>query len=697
MLQLQRNNVIITYHTFIQYNNGLLQDFIDKFKPRTAISSTSKCQNKYIFRQTSPKRPSQAKENPNEKNFQYNQLSTRTNKHSLYGAVTLIHIYTYMMPYILLYITLHGLTVLHEKPTLKILFISNAQLGMKHRSSKKRKNRFFIFKTLLSRFLPMLNLVIRPSFLLHTAYTLMVVFYIFALSFKNKPQSVGPIIQDTHIGRAPTESKILKNKCIISMKKKLSLFILAGGLLLGAGIPATAQKASVAQPIDLTYAAENSVNSVVYIKVTTNSKTQTIQYVDPFEDFFSDFFGNGGGRQQQRQIQTPKRQGAGSGVILSADGYIVTNNHVVKDADELLVKLNDNREFKGRIIGTDPQTDLALIKIEADKLQPITVGNSENLKVGEWVLAIGNPFSLTSTVTAGIVSAKARGLGATGGIESFIQTDAAINPGNSGGALVNARGELVGINAMLYSQTGSFSGYGFAIPTSIMNKVVDDLKKFGTVQRAVLGIKGNDVSAYIDQKKERDGKDVDLGTLTGVYVAETTTGSAVEEVLKEGDVITAINGHKVENMGQLQEQISKLSPGDKVEVTYMREKKERKATVTLRNVQGTTSKVEAVDSDMMGAALRPLTDAEKKELNLRYGLVVSAIRSGKMKDAGITKGTIIMQVNDREMRTTEDFDEAVKSANLSTDRVLWIRAKSQSGLNRSYTIELTQPKDSKKK
>lgn len=583
------------------------------------------------------------------------------------------------------------------KPTLKILFISNAQFGMKHRSSKKRKNRFFIFKTLLSRFLPMLNLVIRPSFLSHTAYTLMVVFYIFALSLKNKPQSVGPIIQDTHIGRAPTESKILKNKCIISMKKKLSLFILAGGLLLGAGIPATAQKASVAQPIDLTYAAENSVNSVVYIKVTTNSKTQTIQYVDPFEDFFSDFFGNGGGRQQQRQIQTPKRQGAGSGVILSADGYIVTNNHVVKDADELLVKLNDNREFKGRIIGTDPQTDLALIKIEANKLQPITVGNSENLKVGEWVLAIGNPFSLTSTVTAGIVSAKARGLGATGGIESFIQTDAAINPGNSGGALVNARGELVGINAMLYSQTGSFSGYGFAIPTSIMNKVVDDLKKFGTVQRAVLGIKGNDVSAYIDQKKERDGKDVDLGTLTGVYVAETTTGSAVEDVLKEGDVITAINGHKVENMGQLQEQISKLSPGDKVEVTYMREKKERKATVTLRNVQGTTSKVEAVDSDMMGAALRPLTDAEKKELNLRYGLVVSAIRSGKMKDAGITKGTIIMQVNDREMRTTEDFDEAVKSANLSTDRVLWIRAKSQSGLNRSYTIELTQPKDSKKK
>ena len=209
-------------------------------------------------------------------------------------------------------------------------------------------------------------------------------------------------------------------------------------------------------PIDLTYAAENAVNSVVYIKVTINGKTQTIQYRDPFEDFFGDFFGRGGGGGSQRQIQTPKRTGAGSGVILTADGYIVTNNHVVQDADELTVKLNDNREFKARIIGLDKTTDLALIKIEAKDLPAITVANSDDLKLGEWVLAIGNPFSLTSTVTAGIVSAKARSLGATpGSIESFIQTDAAINPGNSGGALVNARGELVGINAMLYSQTGS--------------------------------------------------------------------------------------------------------------------------------------------------------------------------------------------------------------------------------------------------
>ena len=225
-------------------------------------------------------------------------------------------------------------------------------------------------------------------------------------------------------------------------------------------------------PVDLTYAAEKAVNSVVYIKVTSHGQTRTVQQFDPFgfDDFFGDFFGRGN-RPQQRQYKEPDRKGAGSGVILSADGYIVTNNHVVANADELTVKLNDNREFKARIIGTDENSDLAVIKIEAKDLQPIVVGSSDDLKLGEWVLAIGNPFSLTNTVTAGIVSAKARTMG-TGGVESFIQTDAAINPGNSGGALVNTRGELVGINAMIYSQTGSYAGYGFAIPVTIMNKVV---------------------------------------------------------------------------------------------------------------------------------------------------------------------------------------------------------------------------------
>lgn len=478
----------------------------------------------------------------------------------------------------------------------------------------------------------------------------------------------------------------------------ISAALLAFAITVGVATPTTATIAVAQNPIDLTYAAEKAVNSVVYIKVTTNSKTQTIQYNDPFEDFFGDFFGRGNGGSQQRKIETPKRTGAGSGVILSEDGYIVTNNHVVADADELNVKLNDNREFKARIIGSDATTDLALIKIEATGLQAIKVADSDKLKIGEWVLAIGNPFSLTSTVTAGIVSAKARTLYAKqGSIESFIQTDAAINPGNSGGALVNAQGELVGINAMIYSQTGSYAGYGFAIPTSIMNKVVDDLKKYGTVQRALLGVSGQDVSTYIDVQKEK-GNNVDLGTVTGIYVAEVSAdGAAAAAGLKEGDVITAIDGKRIDKFGELQELLVNHRPGDKVTVTYLREKKQHTATLTLRNIQGTTSAVQTLDTESMGAALRPLTDAEKKELNLSYGLMVSAVRDGKFKDSGITKGLIIMRVNDKEMRTTEDFDAVVKEANLSTDRVLWIRAKTQSGINKSFAVELSDAKEKEKK
>ena len=478
------------------------------------------------------------------------------------------------------------------------------------------------------------------------------------------------------------------------MKRNL-ISSLALALTLAAVQPATAwaQQTAPAQHIDLTVAAEKAVNSVVYIKVTINSRTQTIQYSSPFDDIFSDFFGRGGGGQQ-RQMQTPKRSSAGSGVILTDDGYIVTNNHVVQEADELTVKLNDNREFKGRIIGTDKTTDLALIKIEASGLQAIKVGNSDNLKLGEWVLAIGNPFSLTSTVTAGIVSAKARSLGATAGsIESFIQTDAAINPGNSGGALVNARGELVGINAMLYSQTGSFAGYGFAIPTTIMNKVVADLRQYGSVQRALLGVTGTDVSNYIDQQHER-GNEVDLGTVNGIYVDEVTVdGGAAQAGIKHGDVITAIDNKKIDKFGELQEALVSHRPGDKVKVTFIRDKKQQTVTVTLRNVQGTTTPLERIDSDAMGAALRPLTADERRELNIPYGLMISAIRDGKLKQAGMTKGLIIMRVNEREMRTNEDFEEAVKAANMSSERVLWIRAKTQTGLNKSFAVELTDPKN----
>ena len=295
-------------------------------------------------------------------------------------------------------------------------------------------------------------------------------------------------------------------------------FAFSTGTLIKVNATQAPSAAVPAQPVDLTYAAEKSLPSVVHILSTKNSKIQTVEVQsDPFSDFFSDpfgFFGNpnqGQDGRQKRSVRTPKQQGSGSGVIISTDGYIVTNNHVVADADELTETLNDNKEYSARIIGTDKTTDLALIKIDAKNLPAITIANSENIKVGEWVLAVGNPFNLTNTVTAGIVSAKGRSL-YQNGVESFIQTDAAINPGNSGGALVNTRGELIGINAMLYSQTGSFSGYGFAIPTSIMNKVVDDLKKYGTVQRAVIGIQGQDVKNYVDAQKDQ-GKDVDLGTM----------------------------------------------------------------------------------------------------------------------------------------------------------------------------------------
>jgi S1-C subfamily serine protease len=245
---------------------------------------------------------------------------------------------------------------------------------------------------------------------------------------------------------------------------------------------------------------------------------------------------------------------------------------------------------------------------------------------------------------------------------------------------------------MIYSQTGSYAGYGFAIPTTIMNKVVDDLKKYGTVQRAVLGIAGTDVSNYIDMQKEKD-QEVDLGTITGIYVNEVSDGSAAEEGgLQKGDVIIALDGKKIEKFSEMQEVLVNHNPGDKMTVTYLRDKKQHKVNVTLKNVQGTTSAVENIDSETMGAALRPLTDKEKQELNLRYGLVVSAVKNGKMKEQGITKGIILMKVNDKEMHSVADFEEAVKEANMSSERVLWIRAKTQSGINRSFTIELDTPK-----
>ena len=456
--------------------------------------------------------------------------------------------------------------------------------------------------------------------------------------------------------------------------------------------PATSA-AVPAQPVDLTYAAEKSLPSVVHILSTKNSKVQTVEVEsDPFSDFFSDpfgFFGNpqGNGGKQKRSVRTPKQQGSGSGVIISTDGYIVTNNHVVADADELTVTLNDNKEYSARIIGTDKASDLALIKIDGKNLPAITIANSDDIKVGEWVLAVGNPFNLTNTVTAGIVSAKARSL-YQNGVESFIQTDAAINPGNSGGALVNTRGELIGINAMLYSQTGSFSGYGFAIPTSIMNKVVADLKQYGTVQRALIGIQGQDVKNYVDAKKDK-GEDVDLGTMEGIYVAKVTEESAAEEAgMKEGDVITAIDGKPVGKMAELQEVLAKKRPGDKVTVTYLRDKKKATKTLTLKNEKGNTQVVKKADLDVLGGNFRSVTDAQKEQLNIGYGLEVLKVNAGKLKNAGITKGFIIQRVNDNAVKTIEDLQNAVKDASTSKDPVLYIQGVYPTGKKAYFAVPL---------
>ena len=454
--------------------------------------------------------------------------------------------------------------------------------------------------------------------------------------------------------------------------------------------PAVAS-APAGQPVDLTYAAEKSLPSVVYIKSVQNAKTQTVEYNDPFEDFFSDpfggFFGRGQGNNngtRKRQVQTPKRAAAGSGVIISADGYIVTNNHVVDGADELTVTLNENsKEYSARIIGADNTTDLALIKIDAKNLPAIAIANSDDVKVGEWVLAVGNPLGLNNTVTAGIVSAKARQMGE--GVTSMIQTDAAINQGNSGGALVNTNGALIGINAMLASPTGSNIGYGFAIPTAIMNKVVDDIKKYGAVQRAMIGIKGGDVSNKVDADKEQ-GKEVDYGTMEGIYIGEVVEGGAAQAGgLQKEDVIISIDGKKIKKFGELQGVMAQKRPGDKVKVTYLRNKKEHTTTLTLKNEQGNTKVVKNADIDILGIDVRPITDSQKKQLEISYGLEVLKVNGGKMKEAGVPKGFIIQVVNDQPMRSFDDLQQAVKDAK---EQMLIIRGLYPTGKRGGFVVYL---------
>lgn len=449
--------------------------------------------------------------------------------------------------------------------------------------------------------------------------------------------------------------------------------------------------------IDLTEAAEKGCAAVVYIKVTQNGTTRIQEYYDPFDDMFSQFFGRGNGGTQRRQIETPKRQGAGSGVIISSDGYIVTNNHVVEGADDIEITLNDNREFKATVVGMDANTDLALLKIDGKELPTLVIGDSDELKVGEWVLAVGNPFNLKSTVTAGIVSAKARKIAEvsrTGNeIESYIQTDAAINAGNSGGALVNSRGELVGINAALYSQTGSFTGYGFAIPTTIMKKVVSDLKEYGAVQRALIGISGSDLSAYVDDQKAKDEKwNKDFGTNEGVYVADVMeNGAAKEAGIKEGDVIVSVNDKKISKMSELQEVITRFSPGDKVTVGILRDKKAKTVDVVLKNGQGNTQVVKAQNLSSLGAEFKELTADQKKSLNLSNGVQVTKLDSNSpLRKMGVGNDFIIMLANNVKINTVADLERIYKSACESEAKTLFIWGKYPSGRTGSYAIELEQ-------
>ncbi len=398
---------------------------------------------------------------------------------------------------------------------------------------------------------------------------------------------------------------------------------------------------------DLTFAAEKSIHSVVHI-TTQSLRGGGWSSGNPF---FDEFFGL---RNQQPQIA----EGFGSGVIISEDGFIVTNNHVIEKAQKIKVILNDKREFDARLVGTDPSTDIALLKVDTNNLPFLIYGNSDELKLGEWVLAVGNPFNPTSTVTAGIVSARARNLGINTedlSIESFIQTDAAVNPGNSGGALVNQQGNLVGINTAIASRTGSFTGYSFAVPVSIVRKVVTDLKEFGEVQRALLGVKIGDVNADV-------AKNLNLDKVEGVYVGEVTeNGAAREAGIKEGDVIIAIAGDKIGTTAELQEKISQFRPGDDLKVEVLRNGEKKQFTVTLRNKHGDTQIVRD-NSTILGAEFEMVSNREKEKLQIINGIRIKTLNKGKLKDAGLKEGFIITSVNKKPIYEVNDLKREIGNA-----------------------------------
>jgi serine protease Do len=395
-------------------------------------------------------------------------------------------------------------------------------------------------------------------------------------------------------------------------------------------------------PVDLTYAAEQTVHAVVHVHVKSTMEVQ------PDNPIIQWFYGD-------RPSKPQEVSGYGSGVIISDDGYIITCNHVVENAESVDVTLNDKRTFTARIVGRDPSTDIALLKVKADNLPYIKYGDSEALKLGEWVLAVGNPFNLTSTVTAGIVSAMGRSLGLTEGpykIESFIQTDAALNMGNSGGALVNTKGLLVGITSAIISPSGAYAGNSFAIPVSIVKKVINDLKEYGEVQRAIIGVNIRDVNSDDAQKQ-------DLGSVKGVLITGIVPDGAAEAAgLKENDVVTKFDGIDVNSTAELQVQVGKHRPGDKATITYMRKGKQNTVPITLKNVAGNTSIVTAKMVEgaetVFGARLSELSSADREELDVSSGVKVAEIGDGKFKDLGIKEGYIILSVNGKKVKSAED-------------------------------------------
>ena len=407
---------------------------------------------------------------------------------------------------------------------------------------------------------------------------------------------------------------------------------------------------------DLTYAAENAVRAVVNIEVISEVEIP----MHSFNPFF-EFFGLPQGHGRDGAPQKREQRSGGSGVIISEDGYIVTNNHVVEKATKLRVKLNDGRSFDAKTIGRDPATDIALIKIEQEALPTLAFGSSDALRLGEWVLAIGSPFDLQSTITAGIVSAKARALDVIPSefrIESFIQTDAAVNPGNSVGALVNARGELVGINTVIKSSTGSYIGYSFAVPESIVRKVVNDLKEYGVVQRALLGI----TYSYIDQDFiDRMGKDTGISEVGGVYVASVVeNGAASEAGLRKGDVILSVDGVDLTSPTTLSEQIGKHRPNDKVNLSVKRGANVKHFEVVLRNKAGKAELLTRDSVDVVEVLGGKFVEADSKlckRLDIRGGVQVAAVNAGGLlAKARVREGFVITHINDRQVRSTADLN-----------------------------------------